>query len=499
VDKELRVIAWLGEQDVSAYLVGGWVRDRLQGRPNYDLDVAVDTDGLALARRLADRLGGHYYALDTERGTGRAIFDREERRLIVDIARFRGPDLRADLADRDFTINALAADVRTPETVIDHHGGLADLAAGLIRPVSADSIRNDPLRALRAVRQAAELGFALAPETETLMQHDGPGLRDVPGERIRDELARLLAQADAAHRLHLLDRLGLLAVLFPELEPLRGLEQSPPHHLTGLAHSLAAVGALEAMIAAVRDGEGLHDSVVPAPYPIDELFLQPYRQRLGPHLDQETGYGRPRLVTLKLSALLHDTGKPGARSVDPASETGDGQPARIRFIGHEVEGAEVVAAALSRLRFNRDEVRLAWTIVRHHMRPLLLAGQSSVSNRAVYRFFRDTGNGGIDVLLHALADHLATHAPGEGEDRWQRLLELTERMLADYWDRRAQRVQPPPLVDGHDLLAAFGLEPGPQIGELLEVVREAQVDGEVSTRDEALALAREHLRSGESG
>ena len=499
MDIEAQVIAWLDKQGVSAYLVGGWVRDRLRGRPNYDLDLAVDGDGLTLARRLADRLGGHYYPLDSERGTGRAIFEGEQRRLVVDIGRLRGPDLQADLADRDFTINALAADVHTPETVIDHHGGLADLAAGLIRPVSEDSIRNDPLRALRAVRQSAELGFALAPETEALMRRDGPGLRDVSGERVRDELARLLAGPDAAHHLHVLDGLGLLAVLFPELEPLRGLQQPPPHHLTGLAHSLAVVAALEAIVAAVRDAKGPRARPVPALYPIDGAFLQSHRQRLGQHLAERLGHDRPRLVTLKLSALLHDTGKPGTRSVEAARGAGDGQPGRIRFIGHEVEGAEMAAAALSRLRFDRDEVRLARTIVRHHMRPLLLADLPTVSNRAVYRFFRDTGDGGVDILLHALADHLAIFAPGEGKERWQRLLALTGRMLADYWDRPAQRVQPPPLIDGHDLMTAFGLEPGPLIGELLEAVREAQVEGEVSSREEALALARERLRRGDSG
>jgi tRNA nucleotidyltransferase/poly(A) polymerase len=499
MDVEAQVIAWLAEQDMPIYLVGGWVRDRLRGRPNCDLDLVVDGDSLTLARRLADRLHGHYYPLDTERGTGRAIFHRDDSRLVVDIARFRGPDLRADLRARDFTINALAADVRAPETVIDHHGGLADLTAGVIRPVSEESICSDPLRALRAVRQAAELGFTLAPETEVLIQRDGNGLREVSGERVRDELARLLARPDVAHHLHLLDRLGLLVVLFPELEPLRGLQQPPPHHLTGLAHSLAVVGALEAIIAAVRCGKGPHGLPMPGPYTLGEGLLQPYQQRLEQHLAEDLGYGRPRLVTLKLSALLHDTGKPQARSVEPDRETGDGKPGRIRFIGHEVEGADVASAVLTRLRFDRGEVQLARIIVRHHMRPLLLADQPRVSNRAVYRFFRDTGTGGVDVLLHALADHLATYAPGLGQDRWQRLMALTERMLADYWHRPTQRVEPPALIDGHDLLAAFDLEPGPLIGELLEAVREAQVEGEVDSREEALALARERLRGGQSG
>jgi poly(A) polymerase len=131
--------------------------------------------------------------------------------------------------------------------------------------------------------------------------------------------------------------------------------------------------------------------------------------------------------------------------------------------------------------------------VRHHMRPLLLANQESVSSRAVYRFFRDTGDAGVDILLHALADHRATYAPGAEDDRWAHLVDLAARMLASYWERQAEQVAPPPLIDGHDLLRAFELQPGPLVGELLEAVREAQVSGEVRTREEALALARANL------
>lgn len=474
-----RVIAWLAPQ--GAYLVGGCLRDRLLGRPVYDLDVAVAGDGLAVARRLANHFGGAYYPLDESRGTGRAILPAAgERRLVVDVARFRGETLAADLADRDFTINALAADVRTPDEVIDLHGGQADLQAGIIRPVSEVSIRNDPLRALRAVRLAAQLDFALAPETEHLIRRDGPAIGGVAGERIRDELARLLALPQAAPSLRRLDDLGLLAVILPELEPLRGLAQPPPHHLDVLAHSLATVQMLEALLNGLQAGN--------TRYPLPDSLL-PFADRLQAHLAHILSDTRPRLVTLKLAALLHDTGKAAARSVD-----GEG---RIRFLEHPKEGAKLAGQALRRLRFHHAEVRLGETIVRHHMRPLLLARQAGVSSRAVYRFFRDTGSAGVDVLLHALADQGATYAPGAapgvGDERRQRLVELVARMLGDYYERTAERVDPPTLLDGHDLLREFGLQPGPQIGEMLESVREAQASGEVRTRDEALALIRARL------
>jgi hypothetical protein len=127
------------------------------------------------------------------------------------------------------------------------------------------------------------------------------------------------------------------------------------------------------------------------------------------------------------------------------------------------------------------------------MRPLLLANEVSVSSRAIYRFFRDTGDAGVDILLHALADHRATYAPEADDDRWPHLVDLVARMLAAYWERQAEQVDPPPLIDGHDLLREFELQPGPLVGELLEAVREAQVGGDVRTREEALALVRASL------
>jgi tRNA nucleotidyltransferase/poly(A) polymerase len=500
VNLQEQVIAWLAQQDTAAYLVGGCVRDLMLGRSIYDLDVAVDGDGLTLARRLANHFGGAYYPLDATRGTGRAILRAgDETRLVVDVARFRGETLAADLAERDFTINALAADVRALDVVIDCHGGQADLRAGLIRPVSETSIRDDPVRALRAIRQAAQLGFALSSETERLIRRDGAALAQVSGERVRDEIVRLLALPYAALYLRHMDDLGLLTIVLPELEPLRDLVQPPPHHLDALAHSLETVRMLEILLdelqAGIADpGSGNRESGIGigelgARFPVPDIrfpySLLPFAKCLQTHLTQIMSDTRPRLITLKLAALLHDTGKPTARSVDK-----DG---RIRFIDHQRQGVKLAGVALRRLRLHNAEVRLGETIVRHHMRPLLLAAQDTVSSRAVYRFFRDTGDAGVDVLLHALADHRATYAAGAQDDPWPRLVALTARVLADFYERGEERVAPPSLVDGNDLLRAFGLQSGPQIGELLEAVREAQVSGEVWTRKEALALIRERL------
>jgi len=482
VSLEDQVISWLASQDTEAYLVGGCVRDQLLHRALYDLDVAVSCDGLAVARQLADRFGGAYHPLDSERGTGRAILWREGGdRLLVDVARLRGEDLAADLVGRDFTINSLAVDVRSPATVIDHHGGLADLDAGVIRAVSPDAIRNDPVRALRALRQAAQLRFDLDRDTEELIRRDGPALADVSAERICDELGKLLACGASAPFLVRLDSLTLLTVILPELEPLRGLEQPPPHRHSGLEHSLESVRALEVLtreIAHAATGSGAGRQAEGESLWLGELPR--FAGRLGEHLQCVVSDARPRLVVVKMASLLHDVGKPLTRAVD---ENG-----RIRFLGHEDVGSRLAAHMLRDLRFSGIEVDLAASIVRHHMRPLTLAREEMVTPRAMYRFFRDTGEAGIDVLLHCLADHLATHAFEVEGSGWRQLVDMVTGMVANYWQQEGERTRPRALLSGRDLLEEFALEPGPQIGRLLEAVREAQAIGEVSTRAEAMAL-----------
>ncbi len=476
---EHHVLTWLAHQEQPSYLVGGCVRDRVLGRPARDLDLVVAQGGLALARRLANRFGGAYFAMDEERGTGRAILAAGGEDLVVDVAEFRGADLAADLEARDFTINALAASVQSPDTVIDLHNGLEDLHGRILRPVTEASIRDDPLRALRAVRLAADLNFDLAPETERLIRRDGGALPQVSAERVRDEMARMLAHPRSASQLFCLDDLNLLGLVFPELEALRGLVQPAPHVHEALPHSLQAVHGLDELLAALAEMEEVGDCRVRLEP------LAPFARRILDHVGQSLGEVRPRLVALKLAALLHDTGKPMTRTVDDAG--------RIRFLDHPEAGVQIAGDALRRLRFNRLEVRLTTTVIRHHMRPLLLAAQEQVSKRAVYRLFRDVDDAGVDVLLHALADHRATYGLQAPDTGWRDLVGLVARMLGDLWERGPERVHPPSLVSGHDLMREFGLGPGPQIGRLLEAVREAQVSGEVNSRGEALALIRRYL------
>ena len=483
-----RLSEWLSATGSPAYLVGGAVRDCLLGcltagdgrgeSSGYalDLDILVPSGGVRTARHLADRLGGAFYILDAARDVGRVVLGKAAAggQRIVDVAAFQGATLLDDLRGRDFTLNAMAVDItRQPLTLIDPTGGLADLRAGCLRAVDTDSLQRDAVRTLRAVRLAAQFGFEIEPATLRLIEAAAPALNGVSAERVRDELVKILALPNAAASVQRLDQLGPLGVVLPELMPLKGLPQ--PHRVVdGFQHTLEVVAALERRL---PPGEG------------GTTLSRPWWERLEAHLQTVLPGGHSRRLLLTLAGLLHDIGKPATLSRDP-----DGAP---HFYGHEGVGAELAAAVLTRLRFSRPATEWVATIVRHHLRPLLLSREPVLTRRAVHRFFRDAGAAGVDVVLLALADHPPESALPEGEDGADAALARTADTLLEAWfECHAEVVAPPPLLSGGELVRQYGLAPSPQIGQLQRDLQEAQAAGEVTTTDQARAWVIEHLSQG---
>jgi tRNA nucleotidyltransferase/poly(A) polymerase len=447
-----RALDALRDQGVEVYLVGGSVRDALLGRPAvdlYDLDFAVPSGGLVLARRLADLLGGAFFALDAGRDTGRVVLSGpNERRLYLDVARWRGDSLQADLADRDFTINAMALDIAGPRetALIDPFRGRADLAARVVRAVTDRTFVNDPARLLRAVRMEAQLGFQIEPHTEALLRAAAPRLDQVSRERVRDELIRILRPPGAVDGVGRLDELGLLATVLPEIVP----PGRAPHTLR----------ALEGLYASLWPGAG-YGSLTGDAAASDLLSL--WREGLRAYLEQPTSGDRRRATLLRLAALFCGAGK-----------------------------AQEAGAALRRLRFSRREAQWVRGTATHSRRLQKLARTGPVPRLEIYRFFRHAGDAGVGALLLGLADGVAA-GPTSHPPAWPSMGAAVSALLGGYFTRYREVVDPPRLVGGRDLMAALDLPPGPRIGRLLEGVREAQAAGRVSSREEALALAREML------
>jgi len=475
-------------RDVAAYLVGGFVRDLLLGRPTHDVDIAVDGDALDLSRRLADDMGGAWVLMDVENNVGRVVLTLASgARFYLDISRLQGGPaanreqaLRADLSRRDFTVNALALpldalDGDIDAALVDTCGGRADIEARVLRAVSEHTFSDDPVRLLRAVRFMASLDLRMDPVTEALARRDAPLLARATPERARDEFLRTLALPRADQHLRLMDSLGLLDVLLPELGAGRGCSQPKEHYWDVFNHSIETVAAVESLLRQRSD--------VYAP-----AARMPWAEDVAAYFREEASDGQTRATLLKLAALLHDVAKPETRTVEP-----DG---RIRFLGHHTLGAERVQRIAERLRLGSRGIRLLALMVNNHLRPAALSGDSDQmpTRRALYRYFRDAADAAMETLYLNAADFLAARGPTLDAQSWRIYCRQIEYALE--W-REQQKARTPPaaprLVDGKALMEALHLPPGPLVGQLLDALREAEAVGEVTDREAALEMARRLL------
>ncbi len=465
--------------DAPIWFVGGGVRDYILGRKTYDLDFAVDGDAIATAKRVADQLEGYYYTLDEARGTGRVIHEDEDgRRQTLDFARLRGDDIIADLASRDFTINAMAVNLSDPGEWLDPTGGVRDLKDKILRVCGPDSISTDPVRALRAVRLAIEFDLTVDPETLSLIRDAQERLRETSPERVRDEFFQILNGQRPGRAIRLLNHLDLLSIVFPELKDLEGLAQPPPHAYPALEHSLSVVDRMSDVLVVLGTK---HDPEEAADMYLAQVTLRigRFRDQLNLHLNQYLSNSRTVRQLIYLAALCHDVGKPVVAG-DPG--------ALISFEGHELIGAEMMEQRGKELRLSNKEILRLGRIIRHQERPSTLERSTPISAREIYRYFRETGEAGVEVLILSMADFLGTYIPPAPQQAWQVRIESVRTLMEAYFHEHDRFIDPTPLLRGDEIITIYGIQEGPQVGLLLERLKEAQAADEVRTREEAQAL-----------
>jgi tRNA nucleotidyltransferase/poly(A) polymerase len=481
--EQIRALA--DKLNVQVWPVGGTVRDAVLERTVHDWDFAVDNDGIALARAVGDTLGGAFFPLDEERDVGRVVVPHDDQTITLDFARLRRPDLGADLSARDFTINAMAA---APDgQVIDPQGGLGDLQSRLVRAIDPTVLEVDPLRMIRAVRLAAELDMSLEAKTANWIIQRAPLLTRSSPERIRDEFNRILAANKVADSVHMLDELTLLVHIIPEVEPLKDQAQSPPHRFDVWWHTLMVLDSVEGVVQTLTESPPQLNYMDGPGRVWDDISAEigKYGPLIDSLLDKNEG---ARL--LRLAALCHDLGKPLTCTEDDNG--------LLHFYGHEREGAAMASQRMEQLRYSRSEIDHVNTIVRAHLRPLHLAQtEGPITRRAIYRFFRATGDAGVSVALLSLADHASTWGPNLDPERWLRRVQVAGSLLHHYFERQHDTISPEPLITGRDLIDELDMEPGPKLGKLLDRVMEAQAADEIKTRKEALRLAKRLRRQNE--
>jgi tRNA nucleotidyltransferase/poly(A) polymerase len=471
------------------FLVGGAVRDRLLGKTGHDLDLSVSGDVRLLARKIAAELSAAFYMMDEQHQTARVIYTLGTgERCILDFAAMRGLQVEQDLSMRDFTVNAMAIDLDDPEKLIDPLKGVFDIRQKVIRACYPQALSDDPIRVLRAVRHSLDWNFRIIPETVILLKKAASQLESTTIERRRDELFRIFDGTQVHSAIEILDRIGGLNALLPELINLKGLPQSYPHIYDGWQHSLRLVTELQNLydLLVTEYNEEKSANLL---YGMANLQLGRFREGLKRHFARRLNPDRSLRSLLLLTGLYHDIGKPLT-----ASQAIEG---KIRFIGHEDIGSTIGKSRARALALASTEVEYVELIIQNHMHiHHLSAANSQVSRRSIYRYYRKLNSVGVDLCLLSLADTLATYGVTIASSKWERELGICRQILTAWFEQPEEIISPPRLITGDDLIAEYHLKPGPKIGFLLEQVKEAQVTGEITNRAEAIAYTKKLLNSG---
>ncbi|MBI3583332.1 MAG: HD domain-containing protein [Nitrospinae bacterium] len=497
------------EINVEVYLVGGIVRDMIIAQGSVqnqfqdnglDIDFAIDGDALLFGKRVGDSVGGSYFPLDEERSVSRVVIKQSPvnshqsivkmNEIILDFSRIRGEGIEDDLKLRDFTINAVALNLddlfKDAELhYIDPTGGITDINNRVIKVYDKGVIDDDPLRMLRAIRFESQLGFLIDDKLEVLIKENGQKIKKTSGERIRDELFNILSGDKSHIYIQRLKDLSLLKEIIPEITPpsippltsplsppseggegevLRGgvggvLEQGRHHKYFLWEHSINTLKTLEVLI------ENLQRK-------FPDRYIQLY-EMLSNVLEQ----GISAKEALKLSSIMHDIRKPLTKELD--------KNGNVHFINHEKLSADITEKLCRRLRLGNNICKTMTAIVRNHMRPILLSNEKKVTNRAIFRFFRDTKEAGVLISLLSIADINATRGSGIFDDTAEDIEGLVKRMIDYYFEDFIRQINSP-LISGDEIMKRLNLKSGPEIGELLKEIEEMRAEGIISNKEDAI-------------
>lgn len=457
-----RIATALRATDGAAWFVGGAVRDALLGVPVVDIDLAVAGDPRAFARRLHDAFGGDIFSLSDRFGTWRVLPLQLE--VQIDVSALRGSTIEDDVTKRDFTINAMAVPIDRRDQVIDLASGRADLQSRTLRVLGEAAYADDPLRPLRMARFACALGFAADPETLALTRRHASAISSVSVERVFAELKLLIDADQAVAGVRLLDELGLLKEMIPELIELQGVEQSVYHHRDAWDHTLEV---LDRTIELTAD-----------PTPV----FGEQAARLTAILDEQLSEELTRGQAMRWGALLHDVAKGRTRVV-----TDEG---RVGFPGHDKVGSDLVNEIFGRLKVSDKLTRYVSGLTRNHLRLGFLVHKLPLSDRDIYRYLHACSPVEVEVSMLSVADRMATRGR-KAEEAIAAHTELAVAITARALDWRNN--PPKPLLRGDELADALAIERGPLVGELLAAIAEEQFVGEVTDSDQAIAFARKRL------
>lgn len=465
--------------NVEAYIVGGFIRDRIIGIPINDIDIVVSDKPEEIVKIVSEELSGTYFLINSDHAMYRINAQLGYSMLNIDIGLFE-ESIYDDLSNRDFTINAIAIGLDSKfstlevDKLIDPYCGVADIKNKVIKTTTKHSFLGDPLRLLRCIRLYAELGFEIDKQTIQLLKSNVCKINDVSGERIREELFKILSLPNVLDYLNILDDVGILCELIPELEETRNVIQPKEHYWDVFEHLINSASMAGKMFENTNGIDFVRKNV--PRFPEMETFFK-----------EKISDGQTRLTFLKFTALLHDIGKPKTRTIDSSG--------KIRFLTHSEVGSNIADGIMNRLRISNKGIGIVKTMIENHLRPAQMSQSGELpTDKAIYRYFRDVGEVAVDTLYLDLSDYLAMRGPNLTEEEWEEHCERTDYIIKrNMLVQKRQEEKDSVLLNGDEIMENFDLCPGPKIGTLIAKIKEAQAMGHIKSRDEALIFVESNI------
>lgn len=436
------------------YLVGGAVRDFVLGKANYDRDLIVcDEDAKQFSLKLAEYFDATFVPLDEVNKIYRLVM--KDKQNYLDVTNPLDNSLLVDLQRRDLTINAIAVDIHSGE-IYDPNNGLSDLQNKIIDLISEQNFIDDPLRLLRVFRFQANLGFEIAPQLCDVVKKHKDLISEPAVERIVYEVVKLFAGQYAHFALLKMDECGLLELIFPVVKELKQVPPNSHHHLDLFNHSVETVKQISEIYASSTEVVKIH-------------------------LDTVDFGGFSRIAHLRLAGFLHDIGKFSTWTVEEG---------RHRFIKHDDVGAKLVIKLLKDMHFSNRQIDYISLLIKYHIYPSHVMSAPDVTEKIMMRFIRRMNENSIDNIVLAMADRLSARGPEITDEIVDANLSALN-MLLDFYLSKKDSLQPlPKLLSGNEIMQILSLKPSPKLGEVVNLLYEAQLNGDVTCREEAVLFLK---------
>lgn len=440
--------------DNEIYLVGGTVRDFYMGLESTDRDIIVmDQDARDFALKLSELFQATFVPLDEENKIYRIVLP--DKINYIDVTNPVGDSIEKDLMRRDLTINAIAVNIRTGE-LIDISGGVTDIMNKCINYVNELNFVDDPLRLLRVYRFQALYGFQLAPETINAVCKYSDLIHKPAVERINYELLKLFGGEYAHVALENMNKTWILEEIFPFVKELKQVPPNSHHHLDLFHHSIETVKQVQILYNEAPD-------------------------EVKEHLSRIDFGGFSRLAHLKLAAFMHDIGKFSTWTIEEGKH---------RFIKHDDVGSKMSVKILKDLHFSNKQIDYVSSMIKYHIYPSHVMTSPQITEKIMMRYVRKMDTNSIDAIILAQADRLSARGPEITDQIVERNITSLNMLLRFYLEARETLKPLPKLLSGNDVMQILNIKPSKRLGEIMDALHEAQISGDVITKEHAIEFVK---------